>query len=91
MNNRLLYRLFSLTKNKIKNNVKDIVTLSDDDVTDIENVLIILKPIKTVTTILCEEEHPTVSMIHPLKERWLTVLKVVNSDSAVLQAVNPTI
>lgn len=32
------------------------VTLSDDDVSDIESVLNILKPIKTVTTILCEEE-----------------------------------
>ena len=69
---------------EIKKNVKDSDTSSDDDVADIENVLIILKPIKTVKTILCEEEHPTVSMVHPLKERLLTVLKVVKSDSILL-------
>ena len=42
----------------IKKNVKDIVTLSDDDVSDIENVLKVIEPIKMVTTILCEEGPP---------------------------------
>ena len=70
----------------IKKNVKDIVTLSDDDVSDIENVLKVLEPIKMVTTILCEEEHPTVSMIHPLKERLLTFLEVREADTTLVKS-----
>ena len=71
----------------IKKNVKDIVTLSDDDVSDIENVLKVLEPIKMVTTILCEEEHPTVSMIHPLQERLLTFLEVREEDTTLVKSV----
>ena len=71
----------------IKKNAKDIVTLSDDDVSDIEHVLKVLEPIKMVTTILCEEQHPTVSMIHQPKERLLGFLQVIESDSALVQAV----
>ena len=74
----------------IKKNAKDIVTLSDD-VSDIECVLKVLEPIKMVTTILCEEQHPTVSMIHPLKERLLCFLQVKESDSALVQAVKAAI
>ena len=70
----------------IKKNVKDIVTWSDDDVSDIENVLKVLEPIKMVTTILCEEEHPTVSMIHLLQERLLTFLEVREADTTLVKS-----
>ena len=71
----------------IKKNVKDIVTLSDDDASDIENVLKVLESIKMVTPILCEEEHPTVSMIHPLHERLLTFLEDREADTALVKSV----
>ena len=58
----------------VKKNAKDVITLSDEDVSDIESVIRVLVPLKTVTTITCDEKQPTVSMIHPLKEQLLAVM-----------------
>jgi len=59
-----------LTKD-IRKNARDINTLTEDDITAAESVLKVIEPMKTVTTIMCSEKIPTVSMIHPLKEMIL--------------------
>ncbi|KAL3871015.1 hypothetical protein ACJMK2_039185 [Sinanodonta woodiana] len=41
----------------------DLNTLSEDDVSNAEDILKVLKPMKTITTILCDEAAPTISMI----------------------------
>ncbi|XP_059902138.1 E3 SUMO-protein ligase ZBED1-like [Gadus macrocephalus] len=61
----------ALTDKTLKKNVKDIITLSDDDVRVAEEVLQVLKPLKTVTSLLSTETSPSVSMILPLKTRIL--------------------
>lgn len=58
---------FLLTKD-VKKNAKDVHLLSEDDISGAESVIKVLGPIKTNTTILCDEKTPTISMIHPLKE-----------------------
>ena len=55
-----------LTKD-VKKNAKDVHLLSEDDISAAESVIKVLGPIKTITTIHCDEKTPTVSMIHPLK------------------------
>ena len=50
-------------------------------------MLKVLEPTKMVTTILCEEEQPTVSMIHPLKEMLLTFLEVREADATLVKSV----
>ncbi|KAI2664116.1 Transposon Ty3-I Gag-Pol polyprotein [Labeo rohita] len=52
-------------------NIRDIVTLPDDDVKVAEEVLQLFKPLKTVTTLLSTESAPSGSMILPLKTRIL--------------------
>ena len=50
------------------------------EISSAERVMSVLKPIKTVTTILSGESFPTVSMIHPLKEMLLQQLRKVNNE-----------
>ncbi|KAM3858869.1 E3 SUMO-protein ligase ZBED1-like [Diretmus argenteus] len=52
----------ALTDKTLKKNIKDIVTLSDDDVKVAEEVLQVLKPLKMVTTLMRSESAPSVSM-----------------------------
>lgn len=68
-----------LTKD-LKNKFKDVYTLSEENISSVEKVLMVLKPIKTVTTILCAEASPTVSLIHPLKEMLLQQLRAPDDE-----------
>ena len=49
----------ALTDKSVKKNTKDIVTLSDDDVKLAEDVVQVLEPLKTVTTLMSTEQMPT--------------------------------
>ncbi|XP_046361033.1 uncharacterized protein LOC124138441 [Haliotis rufescens] len=75
----------------IRRNVKDIVTLSDDDIHNIEDIIKVLKPLKTATTLMCSQKHPTVSLIHPLKEMLLKQLEVCPNDSGLVSDVKQAI
>ncbi|XP_046568649.1 E3 SUMO-protein ligase ZBED1-like [Haliotis rubra] len=75
----------------IRRNVKDLVTLNDDDITKIEKIIQVLKPLKTVTTLMCSQKNPTVSLIHPLKEMLLKQLQVKPEDSDLVSELKSTI
>lgn len=81
----------ALMSQEVKKNVKDVVTLSDGDVSVMEEIIILLEPIKTITTLMCDEKFPTVSLIHPFKERLLQHLQVKDSDSTIVKAVKTAI
>lgn len=76
---------------EVKKSVKDIVTLSESDLQNIEEVIKILKPLKTVTTLMCSQKHPTVSLIHPLKEMLLRQLEVLPSDNMLVSDIKTAI
>jgi len=52
---------------EIRRNAREIGTLCSTDVSDAEDIGKLLKPLKTATTVVCEEKEPTVSLILPLK------------------------
>ncbi len=81
----------ALTDKRVKKNLKDLVTLSDDNMKLAESVIQVLKPLKTVTTIMSTDQIPTVSMIIPLKHRILTSMKHRDSDSAAVKEVKTAI
>lgn len=81
----------TLTTKEVKKNVKELVTLSDEDVANAEDVIQVLKPLKTLTTMLCSEQMPTVSMILPLKEMILKSMTAVESDSQLVKSVKSAI
>ncbi|XP_056292793.1 zinc finger BED domain-containing protein 4-like [Pseudoliparis swirei] len=80
----------ALTDKTLKKNVKDIITLSDD-VRVAEEVLQVLKPLKTVTSLLSTETLPSVSMILPLKTRILQSMAPSVEDSTITQDVKTAI
>lgn len=81
----------ALTDKTLKKNVKDIITLSDDDVRVAEEVLQVLKPLKTVTSLLSTETSPSVSMILPLKTRILQSMAPSVEDSTITRDVKTAI
>jgi len=44
----------------------DLMSLSDAEITLLEDVRNCLKPLKDITTMLCSEKAPTASLIRPL-------------------------
>uniref|UniRef100_A0A9J7Y5E2 BED-type domain-containing protein n=1 Tax=Cyprinus carpio carpio TaxID=630221 RepID=A0A9J7Y5E2_CYPCA len=57
----------TLLSNDVRRNVRDIDTLDGSDIRDAEDIVKLLKPLKTATTVLYDEKNPTVSLIVPLK------------------------
>jgi hypothetical protein len=64
----------------IKN--KDVSNLSDESVSMAENVAACLKPLKHMTTMLCTESTPTVSVIMPLHHQLITNILVAKEDDS---------
>ncbi len=56
-----------------------------------EDVVQVLKPLKTVTTLMSTEQIPTISMILPLKHRILASMKHSGSDSTVVKDIKAAI
>ncbi|XP_021375193.1 zinc finger BED domain-containing protein 1-like [Mizuhopecten yessoensis] len=84
--------IFSTLLNKaVKKNLRDLVTLSDGDVENVETLIQVLKPLKTVSKLMYNERNPTVSLIHPLKETLLKQLEVLPGDNALVSAVKTAI
>ncbi|XP_040183654.1 E3 SUMO-protein ligase ZBED1-like [Rana temporaria] len=81
----------ALTDKTLKKMVKDIITLSDDDVRVAEEVLQVLQPLKMVTTLLSTESSPSVSMILPLKTRILQSMAPGVEDSTITRDVKTAI
>ncbi|KAL0184383.1 hypothetical protein M9458_020079, partial [Cirrhinus mrigala] len=81
----------ALTEKTLKKNIRDIVTLSDDDVKVAEEVLQLLKPLKTVTTLLSIENAPSVSMILPLKTRILQSICANEEDNSITRDVKAAV
>lgn len=56
----------AMTDKAVKKTVKD-VYLSENDMRLAEDFITLLKPLKTVTTLLCTESSPSVSVVLPMK------------------------
>ncbi|XP_077384385.1 E3 SUMO-protein ligase ZBED1-like [Festucalex cinctus] len=81
----------ALTEKDVKKSAKELITLSDQDVTVMEDMIQVLKPLKTVTSLLSSEQQPTVSMILPLKHTILTSMKHNDTDSQIVKDVKSAI
>lgn len=73
----------ALTEKALKK--KDISTLSDQEVTEV------LKPLKTLTTLISTEATPSASMILPLKATVLHSMEPKDGDSATVTQVKAAI
>ncbi|KAL1277053.1 hypothetical protein QQF64_023726 [Cirrhinus molitorella] len=73
-----------MTDKAVKKNVKDIVTLSENDVGLAENVITALNSLKTVTTLMCTESSPSASIVLPMKMMILKSMVLSDDDSPAL-------
>ena len=76
---------------EIKRTVKDLVTLSEDDVRHMEELVATLKPLKTVTVMMSSAENATISLIHPFKEMILKQMERNENDSKFISDVKAAI
>jgi hypothetical protein len=81
----------ALSSPEVKKNIKDIVTLSSDDICDAERIMKVLEPLKTVTNIMCAEHTPTVSLIYPMKAVILENMSGNVHDSNLVRDVKQAI
>ncbi|XP_051785588.1 zinc finger BED domain-containing protein 4-like [Erpetoichthys calabaricus] len=74
----------ALTSPEIRQNARNIDTLDTCDIVNAEFLVKLLNPLKTATTVLCEEKRPTVSLIVPLKN-------MIEQNMAPNDSVSPTV
>ncbi|KAJ8353394.1 hypothetical protein SKAU_G00209610 [Synaphobranchus kaupii] len=77
------------TERTLKN--KEIANLSDQEVSFAESVIEIMKPLKTITTILSTETTPSVSMILPLKTMILKSMEQNDDDTPIAREIKHAI
>lgn len=81
----------TLTDQAVRKNVKDIVTLSENDIRLAEEVIKVCKPLKTVTALICTESIPSVSMVLPMKTMILKSMVASDEDEPAVRDVKTAI
>lgn len=75
----------ALLDTDLKLTVKNITMLNDSEQKLAEELIQVLTPLKTVTTLMSSETTPTISMILPLKEMILKSMSPEDQDSATVK------
>ncbi|KAJ8364797.1 hypothetical protein SKAU_G00136280 [Synaphobranchus kaupii] len=80
----------TLMSTDVRKNSKEIDTMDLSD-TDAEDMMKLLKPLKTATTVLCDEKMPTVSLIVPLKDMIKKIMSPDPNDSHIISTMKSAI
>ena len=70
---------------------KDMSNLSDEDISLLEEVTTCLKPLKDITTLLCSENMPTISVIMPLYHKLLDMMANGEDDTPTVKEMKQVI
>lgn len=76
---------------EVRRNEKDLCTLKEEDITDAEDVVRALKPMKTATQAMSEEKTPTLSVIAPLHALLLKEMTSLPEDSRLVKEMKDKI
>ena len=63
----------------------ELIMLSESDMKNLEAVVSLLKPMKTITTALCDAGSPTVSLILPFQDRIKRITQVTDGDTGIIR------
>ncbi|XP_077095961.1 E3 SUMO-protein ligase ZBED1-like [Siphateles boraxobius] len=85
-----IYSALTMDKN-LMSHVTGIAMLTDGEQKMAEQLIEVLKPLKTVTTLMSSETTPTISMILPLKEMILKSMVPGDEDSTVIKEAKEAI
>ncbi|KAK7929627.1 hypothetical protein WMY93_006022 [Mugilogobius chulae] len=81
----------ALLDKDLKTMTKNLAMLTDDEQRMAEDLIQLLKPLKTVTTLMSSETSPTTSMILPLKHLILKSMVTEDGDSATIKEAKTAI
>lgn len=64
---------------------EEVNTLKDKDFCDVEDIVKLMAPVKLVTTSMCEDKRPTLSMISPVRAKLKKNFEASDEDSVVIR------
>ncbi|KAM8733234.1 E3 SUMO-protein ligase ZBED1-like [Acanthopagrus schlegelii] len=76
---------------EVRRNEADLCSLKEGDITDAEDVVRALKPMKTATQVMSEEKSPTLSVIAPLHSLLVKEMTSLPDDSSVAKDIKDAI
>ena len=76
---------------EVRRNESDLCSLKEGDITDAEDVVRALKPMKTATQVMSEEKSPTLSVIAPLHSLLVKEMTSLPDDSRVAKDIKDAI
>ncbi|XDV25419.1 hypothetical protein PO909_029340 [Leuciscus waleckii] len=62
-------------------------TLSESDIANMDDIVQLMGPVKMATTVMCEEDQPTLSVIAPLQAKLLKHLQPCEDDSTLVAEI----
>ncbi|XP_041706895.2 E3 SUMO-protein ligase ZBED1-like isoform X1 [Coregonus clupeaformis] len=71
----------TLMSKDLRKGVTDVGTLSESDIANMDDIVQLMGPVKMATTMMCEEDQPTLSVIAPLQAKLLKHLQPCEDDS----------
>lgn len=74
----------TLLSAEVRRHARQIDTLEPADITDAEDMVRLLSPLKKATTVVCDESQPTVSLIVPLKHMIEQSMAQCDEDSSTI-------
>lgn len=74
----------ALTSPGMRQNTQNINVLDSYDIKDAEDLVKLLRPLRTAITVLCEEKSPTMSLIVPLKSMVEQSMTPNDADSTTM-------
>ena len=63
---------------------EEVNTVNERDICNAEDIVKLMAPVKVVTTVMCEEEQPTISMIAPLRAKLQKHFEATDEDTALI-------
>ena len=87
MNNTACYLLFPHLRKK----ETDIATLNETDVSNAEEMVSALKPMKDATTLMSQEKYPTVCLIAPVHTKLLQTTEPTTEDSPMVRDIKKAV
>ncbi|XP_045078663.1 E3 SUMO-protein ligase ZBED1-like isoform X1 [Coregonus clupeaformis] len=77
----------TLMSKDLRKGVTDVGTLSESDIANMDDIVQLMGPVKMATTVMCEEDQPTLSVIAPLQAKLLKHLQPCEDDSTLVAEI----
>ena len=77
----------TLVDKDLRKKERDMPSLTDTEITSAEELVKVLEPMKTATTLMCDEKIPTLSIVYPLFQKLINYF----SDHTTKVSASPSV